>query len=54
MFDSKLEMASCYLHKYQIVELKENKALCDIAPTMLEILGLEQPEEMTGETILKK
>ena len=33
-------------------KLKENKALCDVAPTMLEILGLKQPEEMTGESIL--
>lgn len=32
--------------------LKEGKALCDVAPTMLEILGLVQPEEMTGESIL--
>lgn len=28
--------------------------LADIAPTMLEILGLPQPEEMTGESLLKK
>ena len=33
-------------------ELKQNKALCDVAPTMLEILGLKQPDEMTGESIL--
>ena len=33
--------------------LREDMALCDIAPTMLEILGLEQPSEMTGESILK-
>ncbi len=33
-------------------KLKENRALCDVAPTMLEILGLRQPEEMTGESIL--
>ncbi|MGN0961127.1 MAG: 2,3-bisphosphoglycerate-independent phosphoglycerate mutase [Christensenellales bacterium] len=32
--------------------LKEDMALCDIAPTMLEILGLEKPAEMTGESIL--
>ena len=25
--------------------------LCDIAPTMLKIMGLEQPKEMTGESI---
>ena len=32
--------------------LKNDMALCDIAPTMLEILGVEQPQEMTGSTIL--
>lgn len=26
--------------------------LCDIAPTLLEILGLEKPEEMTGKSLL--
>ena len=34
-------------------ELKQDMALCDIAPTMLEILGIEKPSEMTGESILK-
>ena len=38
---------------YKGCELRENKALCDVAPTMLEILGLEKPAEMTGESILK-
>lgn len=33
-------------------DLRDNMALCDIAPTMLEILGLEKPSEMTGESIL--
>ena len=27
--------------------------LCDIAPTMLEILGLEQPDEMDGQSLIK-
>ena len=34
-------------------KLEDNMALCDVAPTMLEILGLTQPEEMTGKSILK-
>ena len=38
---------------YKGCPLKEDMALCDIAPTMLEILGIEQPAEMTGETILE-
>jgi 2,3-bisphosphoglycerate-independent phosphoglycerate mutase len=29
-------------------------SLCDVAPTMLEILGLEQPKEMTGKSLLIK
>jgi len=29
-------------------------ALCDIAPTMLELLGLPQPAEMTGRSLLVK
>ena len=33
-------------------QLREGGKLADIAPTMLQILGLEQPEEMTGKSIL--
>ena len=29
-------------------------ALCDIAPTMLELMELEQPKEMTGRSLLVK
>ncbi len=36
------------------VSLREGGVLADIAPTMLDILGLEKPQEMTGETLLKK
>ena len=35
------------------VKLKEGK-LADLAPTMLDIMGLEKPEEMTGESIIIK
>ena len=38
---------------YKNSELNSDMALCDIAPTMLEILGIEQPIEMTGSSILK-
>ena len=34
-------------------ELKEGR-LADLAPTMLEIIGLEKPEEMTGESLIIK
>ena len=32
--------------------LKEEGRLADIAPTMLDILGIEKPREMTGESLL--
>ena len=35
------------------VELREGGALCDVAPTVLQILGIEQPEEMTGKSLIK-
>ena len=34
--------------------LKRSGRLADIAPTMLEILGLEKPKEMLGESLIKK
>ena len=34
-------------------ELREGGKLCDISPTILKILGLPQPEEMTGESLIK-
>lgn len=33
------------------VKLK-NGRLCDLAPTLLDLMGLEKPEEMTGESLL--
>jgi 2,3-bisphosphoglycerate-independent phosphoglycerate mutase len=35
------------------VIIKENGKLSDIAPTILYLMGLPQPSEMTGETLLK-
>ncbi|PKN15100.1 MAG: 2,3-bisphosphoglycerate-independent phosphoglycerate mutase, partial [Deltaproteobacteria bacterium HGW-Deltaproteobacteria-24] len=29
-------------------------ALCDVAPTMLDLLGVKQPKEMTGKSLIKK
>ena len=34
--------------------LKEDGALCDIIPTLIELMGMEQPEEMTGKSLLEK
>ena len=33
-------------------QLREGGRLADIAPTMLKVLGLPQPDEMTGESII--
>ena len=33
-------------------DLKENGRLCDIAPTLLDIMEMEQPKEMTGVSLL--
>ena len=35
------------------VELREGGRLCDIVPTMLKVMNLPQPEEMTGVSIIK-
>ena len=37
----------------ETVKLKEGK-LADLAPTILDLMGIEKPEEMTGESILVK
>ncbi len=33
-------------------KLRENGVLADIAPTLIELMGLEKPEEMTGTSLL--
>lgn len=33
-------------------KLKKEGSLCDIAPTMLQLLGIEQPKEMAGHSLL--
>lgn len=35
------------------VELKETGALCDIAPTVLDLLNIAKPVEMTGASLIK-
>ena len=41
----------CILIGMPEVKIKEGK-LADIAPTMLDIMGLDKPEEMTGESLI--
>lgn len=35
------------------IELKSDGALCDVAPTVLQLMGIEQPAEMTGQSLIK-
>ena len=35
-------------------KLREGGALCDIIPTLIELMGMEQPKEMTGKSLLVK
>ena len=39
--------------KDENLKVKSGK-LADLAPTMLELLGIEKPKEMTGESMLEK
>ena len=34
--------------------LKDGGRLCDIVPTMLDEMGIQKPEEMTGISLLKR
>ncbi len=41
------------LDKHYKITLRPEAALCDIAPTILQIFGLKQPEEMDGHSIMQ-
>ena len=36
------------------VRLRDNGILADVAPTILELMGIEKPGEMTGESLIEK
>lgn len=36
------------------ITLRENGILADLAPTLLHLLGIEQPHEMTGQSLIEK
>lgn len=36
------------------IKLEENRALCDLSPTILKLMKIEQPKEMTGKSIIKE
>ncbi|MBS1415628.1 MAG: 2,3-bisphosphoglycerate-independent phosphoglycerate mutase [Clostridia bacterium] len=39
---------------YKNRRLRRDGSLCDIAPTLLEIAGIEKPEQMSGRSLLEK
>ncbi|WP_088227128.1 2,3-bisphosphoglycerate-independent phosphoglycerate mutase [Desulfosporosinus sp. FKB] len=39
--------------QFKSAALREGGALCDVAPTILEILQIPQPKEMTGKSLLR-
>ena len=36
----------------EVKKLKDGGALCDVAPTVLDLMGIEKPEEMTGKSLI--
>ena len=39
--------------KYTNVKLRDGGALCDVAPTLLDVMGLSKPQEMEGKSLIK-
>ncbi len=37
---------------FEARQLRSGGALCDVAPTLLQLLGIEQPEAMDGRSLL--
>ena len=42
----------CIIVGEENISVREGGCLADIAPTMLEMLGVEQPKEMTGQSLI--
>ena len=40
--------------KYVGAKLADDGALCDVAPTLLDAMGVPQPAEMTGKSLIVK
>ena len=40
--------------KYKSVKLRDGGVLADLAPTLLDMMNLPQPKEMTGKTLIEK
>ena len=41
-------------NEYKSVSLREDGVLADLAPTLLDMMKIEQPKEMTGESLIRK
>jgi 2,3-bisphosphoglycerate-independent phosphoglycerate mutase len=48
-----LILADFALEDPKSLDLKEHGELSDVAPTLLELLGLEKPHEMTGQSLIE-
>ena len=44
----------CIVESKLIKGVKDDAALCDVAPTILDLMDIEQPEEMTGKSFVEK
>jgi len=40
-------------HVFKISGSENPGALADVAPTVLDVMGVEQPEDMTGQSLIK-
>ena len=40
--------------QYKNAKLREGGRLADVGPTLLEMMGVPQPEEMTGKSLIEK
>lgn len=52
--NSKVPFIICDTSVGNIYSDSEENRLCDIAPTMLDIMGIEKPKEMTGRSLIKE
>ncbi|MHB1253214.1 MAG: 2,3-bisphosphoglycerate-independent phosphoglycerate mutase [Candidatus Humimicrobiaceae bacterium] len=52
--NSKVPFILCSNGVKELVSEKDNPKLCDIAPTILELLDLKKPAEMTGSSLIKR
>lgn len=44
----------CIVESKLVKGVKEEAALCDVAPTILDLMDIKQPEEMTGKSFVEK